>query len=105
MAIISLCPCIEAISSARRAFCTMKVATVFDSSEPSSMVRRQSGMISVESRKFITAVSSTWERRQRRGAAPERARLQTFTRAPMTPRLVSRRYSKGRVLETVLRNG
>ena len=31
--------------------------------------------------------------------------MRTFTRAPMTPKLVSRRYSKGRFLLTVLRNG
>ncbi len=41
-------------------FCTMKVATVLDSSLPVSMVRRHSGMISVDSRKLITSVSSTW---------------------------------------------
>ena len=29
----------------------------------------------------------------------------TLTRAPMTPRLVRRRYSKGRVLLVVFRNG
>jgi len=29
----------------------------------------------------------------------------TLTRAPMTPREVRRRYSKGRVLEVVFRNG
>jgi hypothetical protein len=29
----------------------------------------------------------------------------TLTRAPITPRLVRRRYSKGRVLDTVLRKG
>lgn len=29
----------------------------------------------------------------------------TLTRAPITPRDVRRRYSKGRVLEVVLRNG
>ena len=38
----------------------MKVATVLDSSVPISMVRRHSGMISVDSRKLITSVSSTW---------------------------------------------
>ena len=65
----------------------MKVATVLDSSLPISMVRRQSGMISVDNRKLMTSVSST------------------LTRAPMTPREVSRRYSKGRVLLTVLRKG
>jgi hypothetical protein len=37
----------------------MKVATVLDSSVPISMVRRHSGMISVDSRKLITSVSST----------------------------------------------
>ena len=37
----------------------MKVATVLDSSLPSSMVRRQSGMISVVKRKLMTSVSST----------------------------------------------
>jgi hypothetical protein len=68
-------------------FCTMKVATVLDSSLPVSMVRRQSGIISVDSRKLMTSVSST------------------LTSAPITPRLVSRRYSNGRVLLTVLRKG
>jgi hypothetical protein len=29
----------------------------------------------------------------------------TFTKAPITPRLVSRKYSKGRALFTVFRNG
>ena len=46
-------------ASSRRIFCTMKVATVLESSDPISMVRRQSGIISVESRKLITSVSST----------------------------------------------
>lgn len=40
-------------------FCTMKVATVLDSSLPISMVRKHRGMISVDKRKFITSVSST----------------------------------------------
>mmetsp|Transcript_39122 Transcript_39122/g.96293 ORF Transcript_39122/g.96293 Transcript_39122/m.96293 type:complete len:218 (-) Transcript_39122:111-764(-) len=73
--------------SSSRIFCTMKVATVLDSSLPVSMIRRHSGMISVVSRKLITSVSSI------------------LTSAPMTPRLVSRKYSKGRVLEMVLRKG
>mmetsp|Transcript_7413 Transcript_7413/g.14847 ORF Transcript_7413/g.14847 Transcript_7413/m.14847 type:complete len:209 (+) Transcript_7413:402-1028(+) len=73
--------------SSSRIFCTMKVATVLESSEPVSMMRRQSGMISVESRKLITSASST------------------LTSAPITPRLVSRKYSKGRVFDTVFRNG
>ena len=65
----------------------MNVATVLDSSLPSSMVLRHSGMISVESKKLITSVSST------------------LTSAPMTPRDVSRRYSNGLVLLTVFRKG
>jgi len=31
--------------------------------------------------------------------------ISTFTRAPMTPRLVNLKYSNGLVLETVWRNG
>jgi hypothetical protein len=41
-------------SSSVRIFWTIKVATVRDRSVPISIVRRQRGMISVESRKFIT---------------------------------------------------
>lgn len=63
------------------------MATVFDSSEPVSMILRQRGMISVVRRKLMTSDESF------------------LTRAPMTPRLVSRRYSKGRDLEVVLRKG
>lgn len=33
----------------------MKMATVLDSSEPVSMIRRQSGMISVDSKKLMTS--------------------------------------------------
>lgn len=65
----------------------MKIATVLLSSEPVSMIRRQRGIISVVRRKFMTSVESF------------------FTRAPMTPRLVSRRYSKGRDFEVVFRKG
>ena len=65
----------------------MNVATVLDSSLPISIVRRHSGMISVDSRKLMTSVSST------------------LTSAPTTPSDVSRRYSKGRVLLAVLRKG
>ena len=36
----------------------MKIATVFESSEPVSMMRRQRGMISVERRKCITVLLS-----------------------------------------------
>lgn len=73
--------------SSSKIFWTMKMATVLLSSEPVSMIRRQSGMISVVRRKLITSLESF------------------FTRAPMTPRDVRRRYSKGRDLDVVLRNG
>ena len=65
----------------------MKIATVLLSSEPVSIMRRQSGMISVVSRKLITS------------------ELSFLTRAPMTPREVRRRYSNGRDFEVVFRNG
>mmetsp|Transcript_18266 Transcript_18266/g.30019 ORF Transcript_18266/g.30019 Transcript_18266/m.30019 type:complete len:200 (-) Transcript_18266:70-669(-) len=65
----------------------MKVATVLESSLPVSMIRKQSGIISVVRRKLMTSESSI------------------FTKAPITPRLVSRKYSKGRVLLTVFKNG
>lgn len=65
----------------------MNVATVLLSSDPLSMMVRQSGTISVVNRNVITSCSSV------------------FTRAPMTPRLVRRRYSNGRVFDMVDRNG
>jgi len=65
----------------------MKMATVLLSSEPVSMIRRHSGIISVVNRKLITSEESF------------------FTRAPMTPSDVRRRYSNGRDFEVVLRNG
>jgi hypothetical protein len=65
----------------------MKVATVLLSSEPVSMIRRHKGMISVARRKLTTSDESF------------------FKRAPITPREVSRKYSNGRDLEVVLRNG
>lgn len=64
------------------------MATVFDSSDPVSMIRRQSGMISVDKRKLMTSLLSF-----------------CLTSAPMTPSEVRRRYSNGRVFEVVLRNG
>ncbi len=63
------------------------MATVLLSSEPVSMMRRHSGMISVVKRKLMTSVESF------------------FTSAPITPSEVKRRYSKGRDLEVVLRKG
>lgn len=65
----------------------MKIATVLLNSEPVSMMRRQSGMISVVRRKLMTSDESF------------------FTRAPITPSDVRRRYSNGRDLEVVLRKG
>jgi hypothetical protein len=65
----------------------MKMAAVLLSSEPVSMIRRPKGMISVVRRKLTTTDESF------------------FNRAPITPREVSRRYSNGRDLEVVLRNG
>lgn len=53
----------------------MKVATVCDNSEPLSIMRKHKGIISVLSKKLMTVGSST------------------LTRAPMTPREVSLRYS------------
>jgi hypothetical protein len=63
------------------------MATVLLSSEPVSMIRRHKGIISVVRRKLITSDESF------------------LTRAPMTPREVSRRYSKGLDLEVVFKNG
>lgn len=65
----------------------MKIATVLLSSEPVSMIRRHSGMISVVRRKLMTS------------------ELSFLTSAPITPSDVKRRYSKGRDFEVVLRNG
>lgn len=65
----------------------MKMATVLLSSEPVSMIRRHSGMISVVRRKLMTSDESF------------------LTRAPMTPSEVRRRYSNGRDFDVVLRNG
>lgn len=65
----------------------MKIATVLLSSEPVSMIRRHRGIISVVNKKLITSEESF------------------LTRAPMTPRDVSRRYSNGRDFDVVLRKG
>lgn len=63
------------------------MATVLLSSDPVSMIRRHNGMISVVRRKLMTS------------------ELSFLTSAPMTPKDVSRRYSNGRDLEVVFRNG
>lgn len=74
-------------SLSSRIFWTTNVATVCDNSDPLSMIRRHRGMISVLSKKLMTAESST------------------FTSAPITPKLVRRKYSKGRLSDAVFRNG
>ncbi len=63
------------------------MATVLLSSEPVSIIRRHKGIISVVRRKLMTSDESF------------------LTRAPITPREVSRRYSKGLDLEVVFKNG
>jgi hypothetical protein len=73
--------------SSNRIFCTMKMATVLLSSDPVSMMRKQRGMISVVRRKLMTSDESF------------------LTSAPITPSDVRRRYSNGRDLDVVLRNG
>lgn len=65
----------------------MKMATVLLSSDPVSMILRQSGMISVVRRKLMTSDESF------------------FTNAPITPKEVKRRYSNGRDFEVVFKNG
>ena len=65
----------------------MKMATVLLSSDPVSIIRRQRGMISVVRRKLITSEESF------------------LTSAPITPREVRRRYSKGRDFEVVFKKG
>jgi len=63
------------------------MATVLLSSEPVSMILKHKGIISVVKRKLITSLESF------------------FTRAPITPSDVKRRYSNGRDFDVVLRNG
>lgn len=85
----------------------MNMATVFDSSEPVSMMRKQRGMISVVRRKVIVGeellpeVLFGWPF----VVMAEPVEGSFLTRAPMTPRDVRRRYSNGRDLDVVLRKG
>ena len=65
----------------------MKVATVLLNSDPVSMILKHNGIISVDNKNDITSVSST------------------FTNAPITPRDVKRKYSNGRDLLCVFKNG
>ena len=82
------------------------MATVFESSEPVSMIRRQRGIISVERRKWMTVLLSfCWDKVSTTICKFQEQSIRTLTKAPITPREVRRRYSKGRVLDVVLRNG
>ena len=85
----------------------MKMATVLDSSEPVSIMRRHKGMISVVRRNVIVGEELLPE-----GViAWPLAEIFAFvegsflTRAPITPSEVRRRYSNGRDFEVVFRNG
>jgi len=64
------------------------MATVFDNSDPVSMIRRHNGIISVDKRKLMTSEFSF-----------------CLTNAPITPSDVRRRYSNGRVLDVVFKKG
>jgi hypothetical protein len=65
----------------------MKVATVFDNACPFFMIRKHKGTISVCIRKVMAKASFS------------------LTRAPITPREVTRRFSKILLLVEVLRKG
>ena len=56
----------------------------FESSDPVSMMRRQRGMISVESKNWMTEVLSFCLRRHKKAQHNAQTEL-TLTRAPMTP--------------------
>lgn len=78
--------------------------TVLDNSLPASIMRKHNGIISVWRRKLMTSGSSIYVR-MRISATFFVGKKRTLTSAPMTPKLVSRRYSKGRFLLTVFKNG
>ena len=63
------------------------MATVFERSDPLSIILKHKGIISVDNKKFITS------------------ELSTFTKAPITPSAVNRKYSNGRFLFKVFRKG
>ena len=65
----------------------MNVATVLESSRPFFIILRHRGMISVYIKKWIASVSSP------------------LTSAPITPRLVTRRFSNDFDLLEVFKNG
>ncbi len=65
----------------------MKIATVLDNSEEDSIILRHNGIISVVNKNEITSGVSF------------------FTNAPITPKLVSLRYSNERCFELVFKKG
>lgn len=65
----------------------MNVATVLDNSCPLFIILKHSGIISVFIKKFIASESSP------------------LTRAPITPKLVTLKFSKGFDLLDVFKNG
>jgi len=70
-----------------RIFYTINVATVLESSYPLFMILKHKGMISVCIRNVIASVSSP------------------LTSAPITPKEVTRRFSKGFYLAEVFKKG
>jgi hypothetical protein len=85
----------------------MKIATVFESSLPVSIIRRHRGIISVVSRKVMVGdeLVFPWLPGVPDGFSAAVEDGSFFTKAPITPREVRRRYSKGRDFEVVLRKG
>lgn len=83
----------------------MKIATVFDNSLPVSMMRRQRGMISVVNKNVIVGDELFVLPGVPTELIETLAEGSFLTRAPMTPREVSRRYSKGLDFEVVFRKG
>ena len=72
----------------------MKVATVLESSDPLSIILKHRGIISVLINVFIISGSSDYLNINH-----------TFTNAPITPKAVSLRYSKGLLLFIVFKKG
>ena len=81
----------------------MNVATVRESSMPRFMILKHRGMISVCIKKLMASLSSPLVVVGYGIHSSERE--VTFTRAPITPKLVTRRFSKALDLLEVLRNG
>jgi hypothetical protein len=85
----------------------MKIATVFESSLPVSIIRRHRGIISVVRRKVMVGdeLVFPWLPGVPEGFSAVVEEGSFLTKAPITPREVRRRYSKGRDFEVVLRKG